>query len=144
MHDRREHGQRCGRRAPTLGGIRARVDSRSKIVTPDRLPCPVTLVTGYFDVLRGEHARELRAIRQRSRGPLAVVILSRPDEILSQAARAELVAALRMVDYVITADHEDLNRLIESAKPAEVVRLEAADLRWTERLIDHVQRGQTR
>lgn len=128
-----------------MGGIRARVDSRSKIVKPDRLPRPVTLVTGYFDVLRAEHARELRAIRERATGrPVAVVVLSKPGEVLSQAARAELVAALHMVDYVLTADHEDLNRLIERVQPAEVVRLEAADLRRTGRLIEHVQRGQTR
>jgi bifunctional ADP-heptose synthase (sugar kinase/adenylyltransferase) len=120
------------------------VDSRSKIVKPDRLPRPVTLVTGYFDVLRAEHARELREIRQRSAGrPLAVVVLSRAGEIMPQAARAELAAGLHMVDYVVTADSEDLNRLIESIKPAEVVRLEAADLHRASRLIDHVQRGQT-
>jgi len=118
------------------------MDSRSKIVKPDRLPRPVTLVTGYFDVLRAGHARDLREIRERSSGrPVAVAVLSRPGEIMSQAARAELVAALRMVDYVVTADHEDLNRLIEQIRPAEVVRLEAADLRRTGRLIEHVQRG---
>jgi bifunctional ADP-heptose synthase (sugar kinase/adenylyltransferase) len=60
------------------------------------------------------------------------------------APRAELVAALHMVDYVVTAENEDLNRLIERCQPVEVVRLETADLRRTDRLIEHVQRGQTR
>lgn len=111
----------------------------------DQLPRAVTLVTGYFDVLRAGHARELGQIRLRSAGRLvAVVVLSRQGEIVALAARAELVAALHMVDYVVTADHEDLNRLIERCQPAEVVRLETADLRRTGQLIEHVQRGQTR
>jgi len=121
------------------------VDSRSKIVTPDRLPRPVTLVTGYFDVLRVEHVRELEEIRKRSGGhPVAVIVEAKACEILSLAARAELVAGLRVVDYVLTADHEDLNRLIDQCQPADVVRLETTDGAHTDQLIGDVQRSQTR
>jgi glycerol-3-phosphate cytidylyltransferase-like family protein len=122
------------------------VDTRSKILTSaDSLPRPFTLVSGYFDVLRAEHVREFERVRQRTvNRPLVVVVLRCPEELLSQRARAELVAAVRVVDYVVTADHNDLSGIIERLQPAEVVRLEEADRRRTGRLIEHVQRGQTR
>ncbi|PWU03415.1 MAG: hypothetical protein C5B51_19085 [Terriglobia bacterium] len=121
------------------------MDTRSKILTSsDSVPRSCTLVSGYFDVLLAEHARELGAVRDRTGGPIVVIVLADAEEILSQRARAELVASLRMVDYVVTADHEDLHRLIERLNPAEVVRLEEADRRRTRRLIEDVQRGQTR
>ena len=127
----------------TLGGIRARVDTRSKILNTESLPRGVTLVTGYFDVLTTEVTRALEDVRERTRDrPLAVAVLSRGVEILPGSSRAELVAALRMVDYVVTASDEDLNRLIERSQPAEVVRMEESDLRRMRRLIEHVQRRQ--
>ena len=44
------------------------MDTRNKILTAEAaraLAGPLTVVTGYFDLLRAEHARELAAIRQR-------------------------------------------------------------------------------
>ena len=122
------------------------MDTRSKILTSaDSLPRPITLVAGYFDVLCAAHAREMQKVRDRTAGrPLVVVVLPCRGELLSQRARAELVAAIRVVDYVLIADNEELHRLIERLKPAEVVRLEEADLRRTRRLIEHAQREQTR
>ena len=121
------------------------MDSRSKIITPDRLSEPVTLVTGYFDLLRVEHARELAAIRERTGArALAVVVLGHPRQLLPLAARAALVAGLHMVDYVLTVDHEDLTRLIERVKVAELVRLETVHAERSARLIEHVQRSQIR
>ena len=122
------------------------MDTRSKIVTSaDSLPCPFIVVSGYFDVLRAEHVREFEDVRRRTANrPRVVVVLPCQGELLSQPARAELVAAVRMVDYVLIADHDDLSRIIERLEPAEVVRLEEADRRRTVRLIEHVQRGQTR
>ena len=126
--------------------MRPRVDTRSKILTLRAvagLPRPLTLVTGYFDVLLAEHARELQQVRDRT--PLAkllVALVTYPGELLDGQSRAELVAALRMVDYVVTAKHDDLDRLIERLRPAEIVRLEAADLGRRKRLIEDVQRRQ--
>ena len=122
------------------------MDTRSKILTSaDSLPSPITLVAGYFDVLCAAHAHEMQKVRDRTDGrPLVVVVLPCNREILSQQARAELVAAIRVVDYVLIADNEELHRLIERLKPAEVVRLEEADRRRTRRLIEHAQREQTR
>jgi len=49
-----------------------------------------------------------------------------------------------VVDYVVTADHDELDRLIAQLQPAEILRLEADDLRCTRRLIEDAQRRQTR
>jgi len=121
------------------------VNTRSKIV--DAAACrsngPVTVVTGYFDPLLAWHARELESIRGRA-GALAVVVLPLPGELLPQHARAVLVAALRMIDYVLVADNEDLDRLLAELKPAEIVRLDNDDLRRRGELIEHVRRQQIR
>jgi glycerol-3-phosphate cytidylyltransferase-like family protein len=63
--------------------------------------------------------------------------------VLSQHARCELVAALRVVDYVVSADDAAVDRWIDTLKPVEVVRLEAADARRARQLIEHVQRRQS-
>ena len=117
------------------------MNTRSKIV--DAAACrgdgPVTAVTGYFDPLLAWHARELESIRGRA-GRLAVVVLPLAGELLPQRARAVLVAALRMTDYVVIADNEDLDRLLAEIKPAEIVRLQDDDLRRRGELMEHVRR----
>ena len=121
------------------------VDTRSKIVTAGQVPAAATLVTGYFDVLRVEHVRALQQVRDRTGDhPVVVAVLPREGELLSQHARAEMVAALRMVDYVLIANREDLDGILEGFRPAEFVRLEEAGLRHMHCLIEHVQRGQIR
>lgn len=124
------------------------MDTRSKILTraeAARLPGPVALVTGYFDVLRAENVRELQRVRDHTPGrSLIVAVVTHPGEVLAAEARAELVAALRMVDYVVTADHATVDDFIERVRPVAVVRLEAADRDRTRRLIEHAQRTQTR
>jgi bifunctional ADP-heptose synthase (sugar kinase/adenylyltransferase) len=125
------------------------VDTRNKILTPASLalplPGPVALVAGHFDIIRAEHARELQAVRDRAAArTLVVAVLPLAAELLPQRVRAELVAALRMVDYVVIADTAELESLVDALKPAEVVRLEAADAQRTRQLIEHVHSRQTR
>jgi bifunctional ADP-heptose synthase (sugar kinase/adenylyltransferase) len=120
------------------------VDTRTKILTvaaARRIAPPVVVATGFFDVLRAEHVRELSEIREG--GPLLVVVLPLAEELLDQRSRAELVAGLRMVDYVVAADHGDVDVIVESLKPVRLARLEAADARRARQLIDHVQRRQS-
>ena len=123
------------------------MDTRSKILTPAEaaaLGKPVIMVTGYFDVLRGEHVRELDAVRQRNRGArLLAVVLPSSEEILPQQARAELVAALRVIDYVVIADTAAAGRLAASIEPVETSHLETGDARRARELKDHVHRRQT-
>ena len=96
--------------------------TRRKILTPDaaaRLAGPLTLVTGYFDVLLAGHARDLQAACDRApHCPLVVAVVSHPGEFLAVGARAELVAALRVVDYVVTTDLDSLDSLIERLRAA--------------------------
>lgn len=131
-----------------MGGIRPRVDTRTKILSePAAWPAfarPLVLVTGYFDILRAADVRELTALRGRAGGgTLLVLVLAHPGELSPPSDRAQLVAAMRMVDYVLTADPEDLDRLIGSLRPQERVSLEAGEARRTRQLIEHVHRRQT-
>lgn len=120
------------------------MDTRTKILPPDALPRAATLVTGTFDVIRAEDARELALIRARHPGrPLIAVILPLPGEWLPQRARAELAAGLRMVDYVLNPDDRPLDALLASLQPAEVVRLEAVHADRKRQLMEHVHRRQT-
>jgi bifunctional ADP-heptose synthase (sugar kinase/adenylyltransferase) len=120
------------------------MDTRSKILTAaaalELEPRPLAVVTGYFDILRAGHARDLGQVRNH---PLLVAVLPLAGELLPQRARAELVAALRVVDYVVIADDGDVERLVDGLRPVEFVRLEAADARRARQLIEHVHRRQT-
>jgi bifunctional ADP-heptose synthase (sugar kinase/adenylyltransferase) len=123
------------------------VDTRSKILTVEaarRIPAPVTVATGFFDILRAEHVRNLREARENGLDrPLLVVVLPLDGALLNQRARAELSAGLCMVDYVVAADQADAAALIDSLKPAHFVRLEEADARRARQLIEHVHHRQT-
>jgi cytidyltransferase-like protein len=80
------------------------LDTRSKIV--DALPKEARLskiVLGYFDPMHAGHIRRLRELS----GPgerLTVVIADPPEPILPARARAELVAGLECVAYVVTGE----------------------------------------
>jgi len=80
------------------------LDTRSKILTTyearKRLNGqPACWVSGHFDPLLAEHVRLLA--RSGAPGHALVVEVTEPAKpLLSQRARAELVAALAMVDFV--------------------------------------------
>jgi hypothetical protein len=123
------------------------VDTRSKILTaatlPPDLPRPLVAVKGYFDVLRAAHAVELQEIRGRTgAASLLAVVMPRSQSLLPLAARAQLVAALRVIDYVLLGDCEGLDRLLSSLRATEIVSLEDADARRARQLIEHVHRRQ--
>ena len=120
------------------------MDTRSKILTPAaalEIPArPLAIVTGTFDVLRAGHARELEQVRHGTgAAALLVMVLPRAGEILPQRARAELVAALRAVDYVVAAGSLESDPLIHALQPAHLVRLEEADERRSRQLRDRVR-----
>jgi glycerol-3-phosphate cytidylyltransferase-like family protein len=121
------------------------MDTRSKILSgTERLAGePVAMVTGYFDLLRAEHVRALSEARRRApHARLLVVVVRGPEFLLPLPARAELVAALRMVDYVLTAADGDVDGLIKTIGPAILVRLESEDVRLVSRLKEHVHQRQ--
>ena len=81
------------------------VDTRTKIVSFEEAvnierSQQVRWVTGAFDPLLAEHAQQLREFAQPDRR-LIVVVIDIEKPLLSQRARAELVAALSMVDHVV-------------------------------------------
>jgi bifunctional ADP-heptose synthase (sugar kinase/adenylyltransferase) len=126
------------------------MDTRKKIIEPARareiareLHSRLTLVTGYFDVLRTGHIRRLQQLAAAGKG-LMVVVLDPPQPILSQRARAELVAALAMVDYVVPAGQDGLDDLLNAFPADAIAREEASDLPRTQELTAHVQRRHSR
>ena len=125
------------------------MDTRTKILTPALAAAldparPLLLVTGHFDILRAELVRELSEARRRAGAQtLIAVVQPMAGELAPVASRAEMAAALRVVDYVLIAGNEDLNNLAASLQPIEIVRLEETDARRTRQLIEHVQRRQS-
>jgi hypothetical protein len=124
------------------------MDTRNKIVNPEAAPRACTVVSGTFDVVLAEDARELAEIRARHPGrPLLVVVLPLAAPLLPERARAELVAALRMVDYVVTApdaaNAAATDALLAALEPAHLVRLEGAQAERKRQLMEHVHRRQT-
>jgi hypothetical protein len=124
------------------------MDTRTKILSPEAAPHACTVVTGVFDPVLAEDARELEEIRATHPDrPLLVVVLPLPGELLSGRARAELVAALRMVDYVVIAPDAAkaaaTSSLLAALQPAHLVRMEEAQAIRKKQLMDHVHRRQT-
>lgn len=94
---------------------------------------------GNFDPLVADHARRLREIAGPDSALFAAICESeRP--ILPARARAVLVAALSMVDYVILPDESDCEGSAELLRPEELFREQDADARRTRGLIQHVQK----
>jgi len=115
------------------------MDTRRKIVAADLVPAGCCVVTGYFDVLQAGDIRDLSALPR----PVAAVVLPFSDELLSQRARAELAAALRVIDYVVIADDPNADGLLERLRPGQIVRLEATQASRTSQLKEHVRKRQS-
>ena len=127
------------------------LDTRKKILTPAlavatvrRLRAEgrdVRFATGWFDPLLAAHARRLGQLRD---GAVRVMVIvtdpSRP--ILPARARAELVAGLSVVDFVVLSEEERLEDLLARLEATEVLRGEADDEALTRQLINHVQARQ--
>ncbi len=84
------------------------MDTRQKIITFEQAVNLARLqqvrwVTGTFDPLLAEHAQRLRDFTKPGH-ILVVIVTSSPRPLLSQRARAELVAALSVVDHVVMKD----------------------------------------
>lgn len=90
------------------------VDTRRKIVGAHEAAGiaagGATVVSGYFDPLIAWHARWLAGFKKPGR-PMLVVIATPENPILPAAARAELVASLRVVDHVAELSAELSNEL---------------------------------
>lgn len=130
------------------------MDSREKIVTVEQAASlaergraagtRLRAITGHFDPLLASHARRLAELA-RPDGLLFALIADPPDPLLPARARAELVAALRAVDYVILPGSAAIEAALDRLRADEVFREEPADRDRTSALIRHVHtRHQTR
>lgn len=91
------------------------LDTRQKIVDRSLVPPGDYLyVSGWFDPLIAAHAARLAELRLRHTG-LVVVITDPPHPILPARARAELVAALAAVDFVVLSGEASLHLESEQA-----------------------------
>jgi hypothetical protein len=105
------------------------MDTRDKILTlaaARRLDLPLTVIATASTILRAGLIDELAALRRPGRALLAVVLPAEP-ELLPRRARAELLAALRIVDYVTIADVPELDGL-------DAIHLESRDLELVRRV----------
>jgi rfaE bifunctional protein nucleotidyltransferase chain/domain len=108
----------------------------SKIVSPERLRellagrkgndvARVVFANGCFDTLHVGHVRYLEGARRE--GDILVVAVNSDSSvcklkgpgrpILQESARANLVAALRVVDYVVLFDEPNVEALLEFLRP---------------------------
>ena len=98
------------------------MDTRSKIL--DAVPSDARqtkTVLGYFDPMHAGHVRRLRELSGSDQ--LTVIIADPPEPILPSRARAELVAALGCVKYVIAGESaaDGLPHVVDE-RPADAVR----------------------
>ena len=126
------------------------MDTRTKIVTVAdagrlvRGSRPVAVVTGYFDVLLASHARELAHVREAHPDAILIVALTpAPEPLMEPRARAEMVAALAMVDYVVSLEASEAEGFLAAFSAAPIVRLEDAHRGRMRQLIEHVHRRQS-
>jgi glycerol-3-phosphate cytidylyltransferase-like family protein len=100
------------------------VDTRTKIIDREQAPAGAVWFAGHFDPLLAEHTRMLRDVK--AAGRLLIVEITNPERpLLTQRARAELVAGLADVDYVV------LGERVSGAAPDSGV---------TARFVEHVRR----
>jgi hypothetical protein len=107
------------------------MDTREKIIDAAQAAIiaatGATVVSGYFDPLIASHAERLASLKTDGR-KLLVLIATPVNAILPAAARAELVAGLRAVDYV--------SELTAGLVPE--IRLEQEDVQRFQTLLQHV------
>jgi bifunctional ADP-heptose synthase (sugar kinase/adenylyltransferase) len=126
------------------------VDTRTKIIKLEEA-CALArgsqnavLATGYFDVLLAAHAREFDRVRESLPDAVIFVALGTPVQpLLDVRARAEMVAGLAMVDYVVSLKDRQMESLLAAFRAERIVHLEAAHEQRMRELIQHVHRRQS-
>ncbi len=128
------------------------MDTRTKIVSLDAAVefarreraagRRITLVTGWFDPVVAPHARRLAELAGDGAG-LFVAVTDPAEPVLPPRARAELVAAQRVVCQVILSGGSGLPAIEAALQPDSVIHEERSDTQRVRELIRHVQSRQT-
>jgi glycerol-3-phosphate cytidylyltransferase-like family protein len=100
---------------------------------------PVYVVIGYFDPVHSAHVVRLEQLKPDG-VQLVVAVLDEADAVLPLRARAELLAGLRAVDYVLVDEQQDLDSVLAELQPDRVIDERALDQARRESLIEHVVR----
>lgn len=111
------------------------MDTRVKIVDAGRVSDLLlrnsngtrwVVARGWFDILRFAHCRHLAEAKTQG-GKLAVFVRADSDThpaMLDQSSRAQLVAALAVVDYVVICDGTQADLLAEAWKPDAILDID--------------------
>ena len=117
------------------------MDTRSKIVSAKQASAnakdrKTTLLISSFDVLTSARIHRVRALAQPNT-PLIAIVTELADSLLPLQARAELAAALAIIDLVIVAD-ESVAHVLTQFPVATVIDDNQDDARRTAELIEYV------
>lgn len=107
------------------GKLKSLEELKSAVLQAKARDQKIVFTNGCFDILHRGHLHLLR--EAKALGDLLIVAINSDRSVqqikgsarpvISQAGRAELIAALEMVDYVILFDEVDPYRLIEELRP---------------------------
>src|SRR5579864_9376713 len=120
-------------------------DTRGKIITVHQArelarqlaEPPVAFVT-HMEVLCAGHLRKLDELAARKQGRLFVILTDSGSPLTPLDARAEVTAALRVVDYVIPSP-DGAAAALAAIGPGETVHDEEEDRERTRLLIEDVR-----
>lgn len=123
-------------------------DTRGKILTLDQARTiagdqrlsgqpPIAFVT-HLNVPRASHVRKLEELAAGGTGKLFLILTDPEVPLASLTARAEVAAALRVVDYVVPSS-EGAEPALAAINPGLTIRDEEEDRGRTRQLIDHVR-----
>lgn len=117
------------------------LDTRGKILTLDQARLlgrtTVAFVT-HLEVLRASHIVRLEELAAANPGKLCVILTDPESPLVNLEARTEVVAALRMVDYVIPSPG-GADPALSIIDADLIVRDEEDDRDRTRALIQHVR-----
>lgn len=109
----------------TRSKILSRADLQTQLARHKKNCRQIVLANGCFDILHAGHVRYLEGARRE--GDVLVVAINSDSSvcglkgpgrpIFSAQARAELVAALAAVDYVVIFDEPDVRSLLRDLRP---------------------------
>jgi hypothetical protein len=119
-------------------------DTRGKIVTLDQAralareqPPAIAFIT-HLEVLGVSHIRKLQDLAARAPGKLFMILTDPDSPLVPLAARAEVAAGLRMVDYVIPSP-DGAGPALAAIHAALTVHDEEEDRERTRLLVEHVR-----